>query len=137
MNRLDDDAWSMAIVHVPASQLSNIRLVSTKHNELVRNDWRGRAMNFALIHDCPWNETTCDWAAKRGYLQVLKWAREMGCAWTEATCIHAAEGGHMKLLLWACENQCPCDDHVITHAILVTSGMSGLCDYFKCRMNYN
>jgi hypothetical protein len=31
------------------------------------------------------------WAAKRGHLEVLKWARENGCPWYEWTRAQAAE----------------------------------------------
>jgi hypothetical protein len=49
------------------------------------------------------------WAARRGCLHILKWAREKGCYWDAGTCSAAAEGGHLKILQWARENGCPWD----------------------------
>ena len=33
---------------------------------------------------------TCNYAAKNGHLEVLKWARQNGCDWNSNTCSYAA-----------------------------------------------
>ena len=38
----------------------------------------------------------CSGAAGRGYIEILKWARENGCGWDERTCVEAAKGGHLE-----------------------------------------
>jgi hypothetical protein len=50
-------------------------------------------------------------AAKRGHLEVLKWARANGCPWTSDTCSYAAKGGHLQVLKWARANGCPWNWH--------------------------
>ena len=34
---------------------------------------------------CPWDERTCAYAAKKGHLEVFKWARARGCPCSAAT----------------------------------------------------
>jgi hypothetical protein len=47
------------------------------------------------------------WAARYGYLDIFKWAREQGCLWTQETCCAAAAGGHLSVLRWAREHGYP------------------------------
>ena len=60
----------------------------------------------------------CSECAKRGQLDSLKWAREMGCPWGEVdskrmklnsggTCMEAAKAGHLHILKWLRKNGCP------------------------------
>ena len=55
---------------------------------------------------CPWNESTCEFAAKNGHLEVLKWVKDNGCPWNEWTCVDAALNGHLDVLKWARDNGC-------------------------------
>ncbi len=52
----------------------------------------------------------CDYAAKGGHLDALKWLREEGLPWNRLTCAHAAEGGHLTTLKWLWENGCSWDE---------------------------
>ena len=54
-----------------------------------------------------YTKDVCVWAARRGCLEVLKWARVNGCPWDERVCEFAAEGGHLEVLRWAHANGCP------------------------------
>ena len=45
---------------------------------------------------CPWDESTCEKAAKGGHLDVLEYLHENDCPWDEWTCWHAARGGHLE-----------------------------------------
>lgn len=45
-----------------------------------------------------------NYCAKRGYLEMLKWARASGAPWDIWTCAEAALGGHLELLQWARAN---------------------------------
>ena len=56
---------------------------------------------------CPWDETTCSYAAQGGYLKILKWARENGCPWDEETTRLAKLYGRTRVLEWARANGCP------------------------------
>ena len=39
-------------------------------------------------HGCPWDEETCEYAATKGHLEVLKYAHENGCPWDIASFHH-------------------------------------------------
>jgi len=43
-------------------------------------------VQWARARGCPWDVLTCDSAAYRGCLKVMRWAREHGCPWNEGTC---------------------------------------------------
>jgi len=50
----------------------------------------------------PWDEDTCSYAASKGYIALLQWARAQQCPWDEDTCSYAATmNGHLELLKWA------------------------------------
>jgi hypothetical protein len=74
------------------------------------------ALKWVRSKGCPWDETTCSYAAMNGHLEVLKWARSDGCPWDEYTCSHAAENGHLELLKWARSEGCPWDEYTCSHA---------------------
>ena len=57
--------------------------------------------------DVPWDEGVCFFAAFKGHIEVLKWARSNGCPWNEGVCSNAAYAGHLEILKWARENGCP------------------------------
>ena len=64
-------------------------------------------MRWLRERECPWDEYTCEWAAKGGHLEVLRWAREHHCPWDARTAIQAANWGHAEVLKWAKDNGCP------------------------------
>jgi hypothetical protein len=51
----------------------------------------------------------CDYAALRGCVRLLKWARENNLAWRTFTCCCAAMKGHLHVLQYLHENGCPWD----------------------------
>jgi hypothetical protein len=58
----------------------------------------------------------CDYAARRGYKDLLAWGRENGCTWSETTCASAARGGHLEILKWCREEGCPWDKRTFAYA---------------------
>ena len=54
-------------------------------------------------------EYVCNYAASRGSVRLLKWARENNLAWSARTCSHAAIKGHLPVLQYLHENGCPWD----------------------------
>ena len=54
-------------------------------------------------------ELVCDYAAFRGSVRLLKWARENNLAWSTHTCCNAAINGHLPVLQYLHENGCPWD----------------------------
>ena len=63
-------------------------------------------VKWARENGSPWDHLTCAHAAHGGHLEVLKWLRESGCEWDQLTCDRAAENGHFEVLKWARENGC-------------------------------
>jgi uncharacterized protein YabN with tetrapyrrole methylase and pyrophosphatase domain len=53
-------------------------------------------LKWARDNGCPWDESTCKWAAKGYALEVLRWARENGCPWNESTRQSAASKGYVE-----------------------------------------
>jgi hypothetical protein len=49
----------------------------------------------------------CDYAASRGSVRLLKWARENNRAWSTHTCYQAAIYGQLPALKYLHENGCP------------------------------
>ena len=47
---------------------------------------------------------------------MLQWARANGCPWDEWTCEGAAKGGHLEVLQWVRANGCPWDVDTIARA---------------------
>jgi hypothetical protein len=58
------------------------------------------ATAWAKLNGCPWDELTCQLAAKYGQLEALRWAREHGCKWDAMVCALAAGCGHLEVLQW-------------------------------------
>jgi hypothetical protein len=70
-------------------------------------DWAARYGTLAVLQDLylhgkhGWSSRTCEWAAARGQLETLIWARNHGCRWNETTYARAAENGHVNVLIWS------------------------------------
>jgi len=64
-------------------------------------------IKWARENGCPWDDRVCSTAALKGYLNIVIWARENGCSWNNRTCENAARQGHLEVLKWARENGCP------------------------------
>jgi len=54
-------------------------------------------------------ERVCYFAAIRGSVRLLKWARENNRDWRAGTCAYAALHGHLPALQYLHENGCPWD----------------------------
>lgn len=59
------------------------------------------------VKGCPWDATTCAFAADEGQFELLKWAHDNGCPWSEGTGIKTVKGEHVELMTLAVENGCP------------------------------
>lgn len=58
-------------------------------------------LQWLRLKGCPWDESTCNMAAREGHQRVLEWARENGCPWRETTSnAAAATSGHLGVLSW-------------------------------------
>ena len=61
-------------------------------------------------------ELVCHYAAMRGSVKLLKWARENNCDWSTHTCSCAAYNGHLPALQYLHENGCPWDSDTCYYA---------------------
>ena len=66
-------------------------------------------LKYAHENGCPWNTSTCSFAANNGHLECLKYAHERGCPWDVWTCAHAASNGQLECLKYLHEHGCPWD----------------------------
>ena len=58
----------------------------------------------------------CNYAARRGSVRLLKWARENNRDWSADTCYYAAADGHLPALQYLHENGCPWDSSTCSSA---------------------
>jgi hypothetical protein len=75
-----------------------------------------RALQWAHTN-YPWDDDVCFWAACRGRLEILKWARANGFSWDEETCNQAASSGHLEVLQWLIANGCPWSESICSWAV--------------------
>jgi len=66
-------------------------------------------LQWARSIGCEWDFHICALAAENGHLDLLQWARNNGCPWEVNTCYSAARKGHLEILKWARENGCDWD----------------------------
>jgi len=84
-----------------------------------------------------WCQNICENAAGKGYLQVIKWARDNGFPWDEHTCSIAAFKGHLDVLKWCRKNECHWDEYTHycalkeNHLKMLTWCIKNGCPQFK------
>jgi hypothetical protein len=75
-----------------------------------------RLLKWARENNCDWSTDTCYCAALNGQLTALKYLHENGCPWASDTFSSAAEYGHLPALQYLHENGCPWDVYTCWHA---------------------
>ncbi len=80
-------------------------------------------LKYLHSRGCSFLAHTCNEAAARGDLVMLKWLRSIGTPWDVDngsrrynTCANAARGGHLELLKWARANECEWDFETCANA---------------------
>ena len=68
-----------------------------------------RLLKWARVNNRAWSTRTCCFAAARGHLPALQYLHENGCPWSHSTCTDAAANGHLPALQYLHENGCPWD----------------------------
>ena len=64
-------------------------------------------LKWARKNGCPWNEDTCNSAARSGHLAVLQRVYDNGCPMnSNLMCINAEYSGYLAVLKWARKNCC-------------------------------
>lgn len=64
-------------------------------------------LQWARQEGCPWDEYTCENAARGGLLALLQWAATQGCPWCsyDMYVMCADETGHAAVAEWVDENK--------------------------------
>jgi hypothetical protein len=82
-----------------SSQMSDERLYLNAATSTFDTSFSWALLNSSsILNECDWSEMTCEYAALKGHLAVLQWARANGCPWDKNTCSYAAMRGHMAVL---------------------------------------
>ena len=89
-----------------------VKTVATGMALIATNAGHLEVLKWLHENGYPWNEDTCELAARHGHLGVLQWAHANGCPWDEGTCAAAARGGHTEALAWARKKDCPWDEEM-------------------------
>ncbi|MDA9080123.1 ankyrin repeat domain-containing protein [Candidatus Dependentiae bacterium] len=66
-----------------------------------------RLLKWAREYNLEWGTDTCYCAALHGHLSTLKYLHENGCPWDSGTCYYAANNEHWDCLQYAVDNKCP------------------------------
>lgn len=77
------------------------------------------SMMYLHANGCPWNEETCNAAAKHGRFVCLKYAIDNGCPWDKyKVCYWAAVRGHYNCLRYAHEMGGTFDEKTMEYAAM-------------------
>jgi hypothetical protein len=66
-----------------------------------------RLLKWARVNDRDWSVETCTYAACNGHLPALKYLHENGCPWDYRTCYCTAYNKHWDCLQYLVDNKCP------------------------------
>ena len=66
-----------------------------------------RLLKWARENNLDWNAFACSCAAYNGHLPALKYLHENGCPWDSNTCRTAAQDKRWDCLQYAVDNKCP------------------------------
>ena len=66
-----------------------------------------RLLKWARVNNLAWSPYTCSQAAYCGHLPALKYLHENGCPWNSSTCYYAAIYKHWDCLQYAVDKKCP------------------------------
>ena len=66
-----------------------------------------RLLKWARENNGDWNSGPCAWTAMCGHLPALQYLHENGCPWHSDTCWCAAGNKHWDCLQYAVDNKCP------------------------------
>ena len=66
-----------------------------------------RLLKWARVNNLDWGARTCYLAAGHGHLPALQYLHENGCPWDSDTCMYAATFEHWDCLQYAVDNKCP------------------------------
>ena len=65
-----------------------------------------RLLKWARVNNRDWSASTCSYAAHHGHLPVLQYLHENGCPWDWSTCHYAADTKQWDCLQYLVDNKC-------------------------------
>ena len=68
-----------------------------------------KLLKWARENNRDWSTVTCCCAAYHGHLPALQYLHENGCPWNSEACVSAASNGHLPALQYLHESGCPWD----------------------------
>ena len=75
-----------------------------------------RLLKWARENNRAWSTYACCHAATNGHLPALQYLHENGCPWNSKTCHYAAEHGHLPVLKYLHENGCHWNSYSCSYA---------------------
>ena len=75
-----------------------------------------RLLKWARENNLDWSARTCSSQPMNGQLPALQYLHENGCPWDHITCQRAASNGHLFVLKYLHENGCPWDVYTCKYA---------------------
>lgn len=124
-----------------SSKLSNWKNV--KIPSVAAENGHKHILEWAYLNGCPWDMTTCYYAAKQGHLECLAYATNYGCSWSNIinddnsiTYMNAMDvinvavsRGHLNIILWAHQNYPETTKNITVTAALWSQ--FGILDWVK------
>ncbi len=104
MNTLPLELWDLIFGHQILQDYAKVLCFVNKRVNKICSKYVDKKINVMNI------------AAEDGYLELIKWTRNMYPHWNSKTFACAAKGGHLDVLKWLRENGCPCDSTTYFHA---------------------
>jgi hypothetical protein len=86
-------------------------------------------MQFLHAQGCPWDYWVPLAAARRGLLEMLRWARQHGCNWNEYAILSAAaSSGSLEMTIWV-KQQPGVECNRAAIAAAAQQGHTAICEY--------
>lgn len=74
-------------------------------------------LEWAKENKCPFQRSTCVYAAQKEHFEALKWLHINGCPWDEGTFQVVAGYGRQDLAEWLIKEECPKDAQTLASAV--------------------
>ena len=108
-----NEAFIMIFVEAASHDHLNV-LKFLVHNKYVKKD---------SFKDIPDLNIVLTVTAKKGYLHILQYLKEIDYFYDWSTCYYAASGGHLNVLKWAVANEC-----IMDPSVPMIATKSGFCE---------
>lgn len=121
-----DAPGNAGMLVLPVSKAFKVSEISGDTCKFAAKKGHLEVLKWARANGAPWHEWTCAGAAANGHLDVLKWVRANGAPWSKYTSLEAARNGHLDTLTWAVYNGAPYDPRACIHASYENDNDNGI-----------